>query len=152
MGAYHHFDASIEPLEWGRSTYTILRLPKDVAEALHTEGARRVEGELKDHPVNLGLARADVVDGVFLWTGKSLLDAADIAPGEVIEVRLRKADADAVDVPDDVALALLQNEAQSRWDDLTPGKQRGLLHPISTAKRPETRVRRIAKLIEALSA
>ncbi|MEO0945668.1 MAG: YdeI/OmpD-associated family protein, partial [Pseudomonadota bacterium] len=90
--------------------------------------------------------------GVFLWTGKSLLDAADITPGEVIEVRLRKADADAVDVPDDVALALLQNEAQSRWDDLTPGKQRGLLHPVSTAKKPETRVRRIAKLIEALSA
>tara|TARA_R110002072_G_scaffold14284_1_gene59538 strand:- start:362 stop:565 length:204 start_codon:yes stop_codon:yes gene_type:complete len=35
------------------------------------------------------------------------------------------------------------------WEALTPGKRRGLLHPISSAKRAETRAKRIANLTGA---
>ncbi len=149
MSDYVTFTARIEPLEWGRATYTILRLPPGITEALGK--TRRVEGEIADYPVNLGIAKADVVDTPFLWTGKSFLDASGITPGEEVEVRLRPAPDDAVETPEDVALALRQAEKTAAWEALTPGKQRSHLHQITTAKRPETRANRIAKLIEALA-
>ena len=106
MSDYVSFEGAVEPLDWGKATYTILRLPTDVAEALEADGAKRVEGEINDHPVNLALTKAPVVEGLFLWAGKSLLSKVGIEPGEVIDVRLRKADPDDVDVPRDVLLAV----------------------------------------------
>lgn len=34
-----------------------------------------------------------------------------------------------------------------RWAALTPGKQRGLIHTVVSAKRAETRAKRIAKVL-----
>ena len=68
--------------------------------------AKRVEGEINEHWVNLALSRAPVVEGVFLWAGASLLERTGIVPGETLEVRLRPAPDDQVDTPEDVASAL----------------------------------------------
>ncbi len=152
MNDYLTFEARVEPIEWGNATYTLLRLPDEVARELETSGARRVEGEIADHPVNLALSRAPVIDGVFVWTGKSLLDRIGIDPGGEVEVRLRPAPDDAVDVPDDVTSALHAAGKTAAWDALTPGKQRGLLYQVSTAKRADTRARRIAALVDGLGA
>ncbi len=103
MSDWLQFEGRVEPLEWDRATYTILRLPPAVVDALAARKARRVEGEINDHPVNLALSRAPVVDGVFLWTGRTLLDRLSIEPGEPLEVRLRPAASDELDAPDDVA-------------------------------------------------
>lgn len=150
MSDYHAFEGRVEPVEWGSSTYTILRLPSEVETALVAEGAKRVEGEINDHPVNLALTRAPVVEGAFLWAGKTLLDAAGIEPGERIDVRLRKTDPDVVDVPGDVTAALHSAGATAAFEALTPGKKRGALHQIETAKRAETRAKRIAAMIAEL--
>ena len=152
MGDYHTFEGRVEPMEWGKSVYTVLRLPPDITHALEAEGAKRVEGEINDHPVNLALTKAPVFDGTFLWAGKTLLDDCGIEPGEWIDVRLRKADPNFVETPEDVLLALRQNDASEDWFALTPGKQRGHLHQVNTAKRAETRQKRIAKLIDELKA
>ena len=146
MSEYHVFEGEIIPIELGKSTYTVLPLPDQIADALQAEGARRVEGEINDHPVNLALTKAPVIDHIFLWTGKSLLDEIGIAPGEPVDVRLRKAD-DSVETPEDVMLALRQADATAAWEALTPGKKRGLLHHVNIAKRAETRAKRITKLI-----
>lgn len=152
MSDWLDFEGRVEPLEWGRATYTILRLPPPVAAALEAAGARRVEGEMNDHPVNLGIARAPVVDGPFLWTGRTLLDRIGVGPGEALEVRLRPAPADEVEVPDDVALALRQAGATDCWEALTPGRRRGLLHRVETARTAPTRVKRIAALLAEIGA
>ena len=89
MNDYVTFEALIEPMVWGKSTYTILRIPLEIAEALGN--AKRVEGEIAEHPINLAPTRAPVIEGVFLWAGQSLLDRIGLAPGEVVEVRLRPA-------------------------------------------------------------
>ena len=146
MSEYHVFEGEIIPIELGKSTYTVLPLPDQIADVLQAEGARRVEGEINDHPVNLALTKAPVIDHIFLWTGKSLLDEIGIAPGEPVDVRLRKAD-DSVETPEDVMLALRQADATAAWEALTPGKKRGLLHHVNIAKRAETRAKRITKLI-----
>ncbi|MEJ8562767.1 YdeI/OmpD-associated family protein [Yoonia sp. GPGPB17] len=78
------------------------------------------------------------------------MDEIGITPGDIFDVRLRKADPNQVEIPDDVLLALRQAEATVRWNGLTPGKQRGLLHGVTTAKQAETRAKRIAKMIAEL--
>lgn len=150
MSDWVSFEAAVEPMDWGHATYTILRLPAAVADALDARGARRVEGEINDHPVNLALARAPVVEGVFLWAGQSLLDRIGLAPGARAEIRLRPAPPDAVETPDDVAQALRQADRTDAWDALTPGKRRGLLYQIGTAKTDATRTKRIAAMIAGL--
>lgn len=150
-GGWLDFEGVIEPLEWGRATYTILRVPPDVAGALAARGARRVEGEINDRPVNLALSRAPVVEGVFLWTGKSLLDRLEVRPGEPLEVRLRPAPAGEVDTPDDVSAALRAAGATEAWEALTPGRRRGLLHKVDTARTAPTRAKRIAALVAGLA-
>jgi hypothetical protein len=143
------FEGRVEPLVWGRSTYTILRLPAEVVEALGK--CRRVEGEIAEHPVNLALSRAPVVEGVFLWAGQSLLERIGIVPGELVEIRLRPASDDHVDLDPDIDAALRLGGVFDKWEALTAGKRRGLLYQIATAKTERTRRTRIAKLIDALS-
>ncbi len=142
------FEGRVEPMVWGRSTYTILRVPAAVVTALHP--ARRVMGEIAEHPVNLALTRAPVIDDVFLWTGKTLLDRIGIEPGERVEVRLRPAPDDLVTLDPDIDNALRGAGLSDRWESLTPGRRRGLLHHIGTAKTQTTRAKRIANLLEEL--
>lgn len=146
MTSYVTFDGTVETMLWGTTTYTILRVPNDLVGAIGP--TKRVEGEINDHPINLALTKAPVIDGTFLWAGQSLLTRIGIVPGEKIEVRLRPAPDDRVDVADDVSLAL--RTVMDVWSALTPGKQRGLLYQIDTAKTPATRAKRIAKLVESL--
>lgn len=148
MTGWVTFEGRVEPLTWGRSTYTILRLPDDAVQALGK--TRRVEGEIAEHPVNLALSRAPVVEGVFLWAGQSLLDRIGIQPGEPVDVRLRPAPDDRVDLDPDIEAALLTSGALPQWNALTPGKRRGLLYQIATAKTEPTRAKRIHQLVESL--
>jgi Bacteriocin-protection, YdeI or OmpD-Associated/Domain of unknown function (DUF1905) len=142
------FEGRIEPLVWGRATYTILRVPEAVVAQLGK--TRRVEGEIADHPVNLALSRAPVIDSVFLWTGSSLLERIGIQPGEPVEIRLRPAPDDRVDLDPDVEAALRAGGVLGPWEGLTPGKRRGLLYQVATAKTDPTRRKRIAALVESL--
>ncbi len=151
MSDWVAFEARVEAVQWGRATYTLVRLPDEAAEALLAKGARRVEGEINAHPVNLALSRAPVVAGVFLWAGASLLDRLGIVPGEVLEVRLRPAPDDRVDTPEDVAAALQAAEMMAVWEALTAGKRRGMLYQIATAKTAPTRAKRIAAMIQSLT-
>lgn len=149
MSDWVAFEGRVEPLTWGRATYTILRLPDAVVLALGKP--RRVEGEIAEHPVNLALSRAPVVEGVFLWAGQSLLDRLGIIPGEAVEVRLRPAPDDRVDLDPDVEAALRAGGVLARWESLTPGRRRGMLYHIATAKTDSTRRKRIVKLIEDMT-
>ena len=148
MSDWVTFEGAVEPLHWGRATYTILRVPDAAVAALG--GAKRVEGEINEHWVNLALSRAPVVEGVFLWAGSSLLDRLGIAPGEPLEVRLRPAPDDQVDTPEDVAAALRAAGMTAVWEGLTAGKRRGMLYQIGTAKTAPTRAKRIDAMIQGL--
>ena len=150
MNDYVTFEAMIVPMEWGETIYTVLPLPPNVAKAL--DGAKRVEGEFVDHPVNLAIAKAPVIDGPFLWTGKTLLDGTGLAPNEPFEARLRAVDPNVVEVPTDVTNALRSSGSLEAWEGWSAGKKRGAIHQIEIAKRAETRVKRIAALIRTLDA
>ncbi len=150
MSDWFSFIGRIEPMAWGHSTYTVLPIPHEIAVALKKSGAKRVEVELNDHPFNMALTKSPAISETFVYTGKAILRSARISPGEDIDVRLRKADPNIVEVPSDVTSAVRAANLSDTWAALTPGKKRGLLHAVNTAKRAETRVKRIAQLISFL--
>ena len=152
MSDYLSFEGRIIPMIWGENTNTVLPLPDDIAQTLQAQNAKRIVGEINDHPIYLALTKAPVIDGIFLYTGKSLLDRIGVSPDEPLEVRLRPAPTDQVDVPDDVTKALRAADRTAHWDSLSPGKRRGVLHQITSAKRAETREKRIAKMLADLQA
>ncbi len=66
-------------------------------------------------------------------------------------MRLRLAPADLIDMPEDVEPALRAAGQEARWEALTAGRRRGLLHQVSTAKTSATRAKRVAALVAGLS-
>lgn len=143
------FDGVIQPMEWGKNTYTVLRLPDSVTIAL-PDGTKRIEGEFGDFPINLALTKAPVMDGVVVYTGKTFLRDSGLEVGKVFEARIRPVDPNMVDVPDDVLNAIRSAGKIESWAALTSGQQRSRLHLVNTAKRADTRVKRIQKLTSEL--
>ena len=150
MNDYLSFEGCVRAMEWGKSTYSILPIPTEIASAHAAPAAKRIEVEIKDDPIKPAPTKAPVFDSVFMRTGKSLLRQIGIAPGELPDVRLRKA-VEGVGTPIDVLQALRTVEAPVRWEDLTPGKKRGHLHQTNAAKKAKPRAKRIAKMIAELS-
>ncbi|MBD3664616.1 YdeI/OmpD-associated family protein [Sulfitobacter aestuariivivens] len=148
MRPYITFDARIIPMDWGKSTYTVLPLPDDILVDLGAP--KRVEGEIADAPVNLAVTRAPVIETAFLYTGKTFLKEAGIDPGDRVEVRLRAADPNQVDEPPALTTALRSAALTQEWQRLTPGKRRGLIAPINAARSPKTQAARIARVLAEL--
>ncbi|WP_299599747.1 YdeI/OmpD-associated family protein [uncultured Tateyamaria sp.] len=144
-----HFDGIIEPMVWGKNTYTVMCLPDTVAAALppHT---KRIEGEFGDFPINLALTKAPVIDSLFVYTGKTFLRDSGLEVGEPFDARVRPVDPRLVEVAQDVLLAIRRCGQINAWNALTPGQQRSRLHLVNTAKRADTRTKRIQKLISEL--
>ncbi|WP_147110722.1 YdeI/OmpD-associated family protein [Tateyamaria sp. syn59] len=143
------FEGVIGPLEWGKNTYTILRLPDEVTAALFPK-TKRIEGEFGDFPINLALTKAPVLDGTFVYTGKTFLRDSGLEVGQPFDARIRPVDPTLVEVPEDVMAAIRSAGRSADWASLTPGQQRAKLHLVNTAKRADTRFKRIAKLISEL--
>lgn len=145
------FEGRVEPMVWGKTTYTILRLPPGIVAQLPLADTRRIDLEVNDRSLNAAVTTHHEGDGHYVWMGKTTLSQLAIDPGDWLEVRLRPASPDEVDLPEDVALALRGADLTADWEALTPGKRRGMLHQINTVKRAETRAKRIAKLMDALA-
>lgn len=71
-------------------------------------------------------------------------------PGEVFEAGIRPADPNNVVMPEDVAAAIRAAGRRADRAVLTPGQQRGKLHLVNSAKRADTRIRRIPELIATI--
>lgn len=143
------FEGVIEPMQWGRSTYTVLRVPDAVAAALPPK-TKRIEGEFGEYPINLALTKSPVIEGDFVYTGKTFLRDSGLQVGQPFDARVRAVDPDLVDVPDDVMAAIRGAGRSGDWSALSAGQQRSRLHLVNTAKRADTRAKRIAKLISEL--
>ncbi|APX12619.1 YdeI/OmpD-associated family protein [Tateyamaria omphalii] len=143
------FEGVIKPLNWGKNTYTILRLPDDIAAALPPK-TKRIEGEFADVPINLALNKAPVIDGLFVYTGRTFLRDSGLEVGHPFDARIRPVDPNVVEVPEEVSAAIRGAGRSTQWAALTPGQQRSKLHLVNIAKRSDTRAKRIAKLIAEL--
>lgn len=151
VGPAHEFDAFVEPMVWGSSTYTIVRVPPALVAAAQEACTRRVEGELDAVAVNLALTRAPVIDDTFVWAGASLLRRLRLEAGDPVHGRLAPVDPDHVPIPADLAAAL-SGDALRRWEELRPADRRRRLVPLDSAATATTRQRRLDALVDGLGA
>ena len=81
MDEWIEFEGRVAPMVWGKSTYTILPIPPDVIDQLALGGGKRVELEITDQSFELALTKAPVLAETFVYTGKRILTATAVTPG-----------------------------------------------------------------------
>ena len=144
------FDGQIEIMIWGEKVYTVLKIPEDVLRTTDQFSSKRVDLEIRDFSYNLALTRAPIFDGVFLYFGKDKLNETNLSVGDIAEFRLRASDPNIVDIPAELQEALISNNAEKLWHELSPGMRRTKLQPILKAKQETTKERHIHVLIHSL--
>lgn len=168
------FDAAISTYDVGskRYVYTVLWLPEALHDRLPLDAhpRLRVEGEMNEVPFESALMPVPgsaapggestserrwyllLSDRRLRAMAKAVDREAPLRDGDTVQVMFRIAEQNAVDLPPALAMALAQNQAmQARWDELTPGRQRGLSHRVATAKRPDTQQRRVNEVFEIMT-
>jgi len=137
----------------GTYRYHAVLLPADLQNALTfpKRTRMRISGELNDVP----FAGAWIPDGrgrYFTMIGAALRRNAGLELGEPVHVRFRVEDPEYVDVPEYLMAAIETDPAAlCVWEDLTPGKKRGIVHLVTSAKTGETRAKRIRNVVESLA-
>jgi hypothetical protein len=137
-------------LELAGKTATGFQVPDDVVERL---------GSGKRPPVKVTINGHCWQNTVAVMGGRYMLGvaaehraAAGVSAGETVEVTLElDAAPRTVEVPADLARALKQAEVTAACERLAPSHRKEHVRAVEDAKKPETRARRIAKTIDALS-
>ena len=149
----HAFEAPIEYHSVGSDTYayTVVFVPEELADALPLEAhpRLRISGEVSDTPIEAALT--PVRGRWYILLSKRVLKTIDARIGDLVEVRFKIADQDAVDVPLALQRALAAHPTEAAlWEAATPGKQRGLAYRVTTAKTDPTREKHIREVFGIL--
>jgi hypothetical protein len=128
-------------------------VPAAVASKARLSHGARVRGMVDGVPYRSALMK---YSGVFhLGVHKSTVQAAGFARGDEVSVTIEP-DLEPLPTdiaPDDLAGALSRDAAASdSWTKLAPAVRRGHVKSVLEARKPETRARRIAKIVETLHA
>ena len=145
-----HFTATVVRLETGMRFHA-LPVPDEIAAKFKAAGVRRLIAVINGHTRKRALqSHAD--GGSFLIVGGDLLKTCGLKLRSTTTVSLSPdPEPDALDMPDAFALVLEQDdEARTRWDTFTIGRQRSLLHYISSAKQEATQIKRSWELAEKI--
>ena len=142
--------ATLEPVPHG-GLYVIV--PADAAAAAHLAYGARVKGLVNGVAYRSSLMK---YSGVYhLGVHKATAQRASVGPGAVVAVTITRDDAPLPTdkVPADLARALGRvSTAAAAWKQLSPAHRRGYVKGVLEAKQPETRSRRITKIVETLRA
>jgi hypothetical protein len=134
----------------GGKTATGFEVPDDVVEALGRGKRPPVRVTVGDHTYRSTIA---VMGGAFLLPlSAENREAAGVAAGDEVDVTVELDDAPReIEVPPDLAIALRkEKEAKAFFESLSYSRQRWFTESITSAKKPETRARRVAKAVEML--
>ncbi|MEM1437877.1 MAG: YdeI/OmpD-associated family protein [Pseudomonadota bacterium] len=151
----HEFEAVIERHGVGKTRkiwYSVLFLPAELDKAFpFRDFARfRIDGEVNDHPVSGAFISAGEGRRYFI-VSRALCRELDVAEGSTVIMRFRHDNSDEVLAPEPLAQALEADpELMAAWRAATPGRRRGLLHHVDSAKTATTRSRRSDEASEAL--
>lgn len=139
------------PAEPGDATWTFLVLPKAASARLPTRSMTAVDGTFGGRSFTATL-EPDGQGSHWLKVDEKLREAADAQPGDTIELEIRPAERQPEpEVPPDLRQALDDAPAaQATWADITTVARRDWIQWITSAKRPETRVRRINNACDML--
>lgn len=127
------------------------QVPDELVERLGGGGRPKVAVTVGDYTFRTSIAR---MGGEF-WLGVSAERRAEgnLERGHTYDLALDLDTAPrVVEVPDDLAAALADEAtARAAWNALSYSNQRRHAESITAAKKPETRARRVAKVLESLA-
>jgi hypothetical protein len=139
-------------LEATGGTTTGFEVPDEVVEALGAGRRPKVVVTVQGHTWRTSIA---AMGGRFLLGASAAVrEAAGIEAGQAYAVTVEVDTAPrTVEVPDDLAAALAASPAAAAaWSGLSFSQQRQHAEAVLAAKKPETRERRVATVVERLAA
>ncbi|GAA5087383.1 YdeI/OmpD-associated family protein [Nocardia iowensis] len=140
------FEARIES---GAGGGAYVAVPAEVVAALG--GGGRVPVEARFDGIEYRGSIVDMGSGPCLGVLKSIRTELGKGPGDRVSVTVARDDAErTVEVPDDLAAALRNADLRATFDALSFSRRREHVTAVTGAKRPDTRARRIAKVVESL--
>ncbi len=142
----------LKPAEPENATWAFLVLPKTASAKLPTRSMVTVDGTLAGTPFQATL-EPDGEGSHWLKVEKKLLDAAGAAAGETVALEIAPvAKEPEPKVPADLKKALAgDTAAKATWDDITPLARRDWIAWVTSGKKAETRVKRIAVACDKLA-
>lgn len=135
------------------SSWAFLVLPKNASAKLPSRGMTSVEGTLNGFPFRAAL-EPDGQRSHWLKVGRKMREAVGIDAGDIVTLEVAPAEEQPEPkVPSDLRKTL-EGDAKARalWSDITPMARRDWIQWIVSAKRPETRVRRVKNACAMLAA
>ncbi|MFN0010262.1 MAG: YdeI/OmpD-associated family protein [Phycisphaerales bacterium] len=137
------------------ATWTFLILPKEASGKLPSRGQVSVEGAFNGRPFRATL-EPDGRGGHWLKVDRKMREAAGTAAGDTVTLEiapLAPSQEPEPGVPPDLRKALAAATAKARevWADITPAARRDFIHWMTSGKKAETRVKRIATTCDMLA-
>jgi Bacteriocin-protection, YdeI or OmpD-Associated/Domain of unknown function (DUF1905) len=134
------------------ASWTFLVLPKAASGRLPTRSMTTVQGALNGRPFRATL-EPDGQRSHWLKVTKAMREGAGADVGDLVEVEIMPSgDPLEPKVPPDLRKALAAApKARAVWSDITPIARRDWILWITSAKRPETRVRRVENACDMLA-
>ncbi len=130
---------------------TLVPIPREVATELGLKGMPKIQAVIAGTPYRGSLM--PMGDGTYcLGVLKSIQEAAGVGLGDTIEVLLELDTAPrTVEPPADLATVLAKDkQAAAAWENLSFTDRKELALGLTSAKKPETRRRRLAAALERL--
>lgn len=142
----------LRPASPKATAWTFLVLPANASAKLPTRGMTTVDGTLDGHAFQATL-EPDGQGSHWLKVGKAMREAAGAAVGDTVTLEiLPVAEEPEPRVPADFRKALAAApEAKAQWADITPVARRDWIYWITSAKKAETRERRIVNACSMLA-
>ena len=154
MGEKVRFEVELQPE--GSSAYAVV--PDEIGARLGVRGRTSVVGTLNGHPFRNQVMPYGFEDGskrLLMPVNNAVRKAAGgLRPGDTVTFELERDDASrsaSVDLPADLEQALATDgELRAAWDALSSSRRREAAEHIASAKRDETRARRLEELLTSL--
>lgn len=141
----------VQKHDFGRMAFSVLYVPRSLEKQLPLQEFPRLRIEAEINGVRHNGALQPGGGRWFLMLSKRLQKLCQISLGDSVTVDFEIADQNAVDVPRELLHAIeADRRAEQLWDSLTTGKRRSLAHYVDSAKRPETREKRVEEVLELL--
>ena len=142
----------LRPAQPANAAWTFLVLPKDASAKLPTRAMTTVEGTLNGQAFKATL-EPDGQKSHWLKVNRRMREAAGAEPGDFVVLEIAAVGKEPEPrVPADLRKALTAApEAKAVWADITPVARRDWIQWITSAKRPETRTRRVANACDMLA-
>jgi hypothetical protein len=135
--------------EHGKST-AALKPPFDVVEVFHTKARVPVKGTINGFPFRSSLM--NMGDGHMMAVNAELRAGANCKGGDTVDIVMElDEDERKVELPAPIKKVIASYpKAKESWSKLSFTHQKEWMRAIEDAKRPETREKRIAAMMEAL--